>query len=176
MAPLVAACRLPPRAAAPSLRRTPHAAAACCLRPAPPCRRPQLLRRPPPLRPATRAQASGDARVPQSAPSPGAAPSPPPPALPPPPPPGAPADAGRAYRTVLRALSNLPLALGEMATLAALSAVGTVIEQNKARIGTAQRPGGRLRAQGATAAASLLARVRRGAARCGCGWVSPTQR
>ena len=139
MAPLVAACRLPPRAAAPSLRRTPHAAAAC-LRPAPPCRRPQL-RRPPALRPATRTHASGDARAPQSAPSPGAAPPPPPPAFPPPPPPGAPADAGRAYRTALRALSNLPLALGEMATLAGLSAVGTVIEQNKARISTAQRLG-----------------------------------
>jgi len=43
-----------------------------------------------------------------------------------PPPPG-----GRVTRRLLTALSNLPLALGEMAALATLSAVGTVIEQNK---------------------------------------------
>jgi hypothetical protein len=65
-----------------------------------------------------------------SAPPPG----PPPPAPPPPPPPGASTPFGRrAFRTATRALSNLPLALGEMATLATLSSIGTVIEQNKAR-------------------------------------------
>ena len=41
--------------------------------------------------------------------------------------------AGKAWQQLLRRLANLPLALGEMAALAALSAVGTVIEQNKAR-------------------------------------------
>jgi hypothetical protein len=88
-----------------------------------------------PTRATAGAQPPGDAaRVPRSAPPPGSTPQPPPPPLaPPPPPPEAYAGAGKAYRTALRALSNLPLALGEMATLAALSAIGTVIEQNKAR-------------------------------------------
>lgn len=36
------------------------------------------------------------------------------------------------WRGLMKRLSNLPLALGEMFGLAALSAVGTVIEQNKA--------------------------------------------
>jgi len=35
------------------------------------------------------------------------------------------------WRKALRALSNLPLAIGELAVLAGLSAIGTVIEQNK---------------------------------------------
>lgn len=37
------------------------------------------------------------------------------------------------WRGLMKRLSNLPLALAEMGALAALSAVGTVIEQNKAR-------------------------------------------
>lgn len=36
-----------------------------------------------------------------------------------------------AWRGLLRALANLPLAIAELAALAALSAVGTVIEQNR---------------------------------------------
>ena len=36
-----------------------------------------------------------------------------------------------AYKRVLRRLSSLPLAIAEMGVIAALSAVGTVIEQNK---------------------------------------------
>jgi hypothetical protein len=60
-------------------------------------------------------------------------PGPPPPAPPPPPPPGASPSFSRVVRTATRALSNLPLALGEMAALATLSSIGTVIEQNKAR-------------------------------------------
>lgn len=36
-----------------------------------------------------------------------------------------------AYKRVLRRLSSLPLAISEMGAIAALSAVGTVIEQNK---------------------------------------------
>ena len=40
--------------------------------------------------------------------------------------------ASKAWQQLMRRLSNLPLALGEMAALAALSSVGTVIEQNKA--------------------------------------------
>lgn len=51
-----------------------------------------------------------------------------PPTQPPPP-----FDARRVFRATTKALSNLPLALAEMAVLAGLSAVGTVIEQNKAR-------------------------------------------
>lgn len=52
-------------------------------------------------------------------------------ATPPSPPPRPPPPGGRVTRRLLTALSNLPLALGEMAALATLSAVGTVIEQNK---------------------------------------------
>lgn len=63
----------------------------------------------------------------------GEPPSTPTPTPPPPPPPGSSALGGRVYRTALRLLSNLPLALAEMAALAALSSVGTIIEQNKAR-------------------------------------------
>lgn len=35
------------------------------------------------------------------------------------------------YKRTLRRLSSLPLAIGEMFVIAGLSAVGTVIEQNK---------------------------------------------
>ena len=35
------------------------------------------------------------------------------------------------YKRILRRLSSLPLAIGEMFVIAGLSAVGTVIEQNK---------------------------------------------
>lgn len=35
------------------------------------------------------------------------------------------------YKRILKRLSSLPLAVGEMILLAALSAVGTVIDQNK---------------------------------------------
>ena len=38
------------------------------------------------------------------------------------------------WQQTMRRLSNLPLALGEMAVLAGLSSIGTVIEQNKARM------------------------------------------
>jgi cytochrome c biogenesis protein ResB len=35
------------------------------------------------------------------------------------------------WKQILRRLSSLPLAIGELALIAILSAVGTVIEQNK---------------------------------------------
>ena len=54
---------------------------------------------------------------------------------PPPVPPsgGGPDSARLLFRRAKRALANLQLALGEMAVLAGLSGVGTIIEQNKAR-------------------------------------------
>jgi hypothetical protein len=57
------------------------------------------------------------------------------PSTPPPSPPSGeePLTLRRLLLRVERSLSNLQLALGEMAVLAALSAVGTVIEQNKVR-------------------------------------------
>jgi len=53
-----------------------------------------------------------------------------------PPPGGGPAGRGPSLRKLLwkrtlRQLSSLPLAIGELAVIAALSAVGTIIEQNK---------------------------------------------
>jgi hypothetical protein len=54
---------------------------------------------------------------------------------PPPLPPsgGGPVTGRQLFRRVTRALANLQLALGEMAVLAGLSGVGTIIEQNKVR-------------------------------------------
>ena len=50
----------------------------------------------------------------------------------PPPPPGTgPSVIKVLYNRVLRRLSSLPLAIGELGVIAALSAIGTIIEQNK---------------------------------------------
>lgn len=104
------------------MRQAQPAGRRCCRshtqqprRPAAPSPAPPLRRAPPP----------------RSAAEPWSLRPPPPPASPKPPGPRLPG--GWLLRRAEKLLANFPLALGEMALLAALSAVGTVVEQNKAR-------------------------------------------